>query len=198
MLKLQDIMTTDVVTVAPELSLRETLLLFAARHVSGAPVVDRGKVVGVVSQSDLIGFLADPPAEPAGEADEVDETDELDADAAAWDARDEPPSAFFTHLWDGGGADVADRFESPAARPRDRVADALATHTVADIMTHAVFALSSAADVTMAADYMRTVGVHRILVVDEGRLVGIVSASDVARAAADGQLTRRTFVFERA
>lgn len=191
---LQHIMTTNVATLAPDVSLRDALTLFATRHVSGAPVVEGGRVVGVLSQSDLIAFLADPPALPARDEDDDE------ADAALADD-DDPPSAFFTHLWDGSGVEVADRFASSDERSRERApersADVLAAYTVADAMTHAVFSLSPHADVAMAADYMRTVGVHRILVLDHDRLVGIVSASDLARAVADGELTRRTFVFSR-
>ena len=39
MLRLRDIMTTDVVTVSPESTIREAMELFASRHISGAPVV---------------------------------------------------------------------------------------------------------------------------------------------------------------
>lgn len=59
MLKLRDIMTRDVVTAAPDMTIREAMELLSERHVSGAPVVDGGKVVGVFSASDLLAFLAD-------------------------------------------------------------------------------------------------------------------------------------------
>jgi CBS domain-containing protein len=59
MLKLRDIMTRDVVSAASDLTIREAMELLSERHVSGAPVVDGGKVVGVFSASDLLAFLAD-------------------------------------------------------------------------------------------------------------------------------------------
>jgi CBS domain-containing protein len=59
MLKLRDIMTRDVVSAASDLTIREAMELLSERHVSGAPVVDGGKVVGVFSASDLLTFLAD-------------------------------------------------------------------------------------------------------------------------------------------
>lgn len=59
MLKLKDIMTRDVVSAAPDMTIREAMELLSERHVSGAPVVDGGKVVGVFSASDLLAFLAD-------------------------------------------------------------------------------------------------------------------------------------------
>jgi len=39
MLRLQDIMTRDVVTVSPELTLRDAMELLTSLHISGAPVV---------------------------------------------------------------------------------------------------------------------------------------------------------------
>jgi CBS domain-containing protein len=59
MLKLKDIMTRDVVSATPDMTIRDAMQLLSERHLSGAPVVDGGKVVGVFSASDLLGFLAD-------------------------------------------------------------------------------------------------------------------------------------------
>lgn len=59
MLKLKDIMTRDVVSAAPDMTIRDAMELLSERHVSGAPVVDGGKVVGVFSASDLLAFFAD-------------------------------------------------------------------------------------------------------------------------------------------
>lgn len=59
MLKLRDIMTRDVVSAAPDLTIREAMELLSDRHVSGAPVIDGGKVVGVFSATDLLALLAD-------------------------------------------------------------------------------------------------------------------------------------------
>lgn len=59
MLKLRDIMTRDVVSAAPDMTIRDAMQLLSERHLSGAPVVDGGKVVGVFSTSDLLGYLAD-------------------------------------------------------------------------------------------------------------------------------------------
>jgi CBS domain-containing protein len=44
---------------------------------------------------------------------------------------------------------------------------------------------------------MRQYGVHRVLVVTRGRLVGLVSAMDITRAVADRKLTAHTYVFEK-
>lgn len=64
MLRLRDIMTTDVVAVPPELSIRDAMVLLSERHMSGAPVVSGRKVVGVVSLTDLAEFVEVASQEP--------------------------------------------------------------------------------------------------------------------------------------
>jgi CBS domain-containing protein len=54
-LKVRDVMTTVVVTVAPETPLKDVAHLMIDHAVSGIPVVDHaGAVVGVVSEADLL------------------------------------------------------------------------------------------------------------------------------------------------
>ena len=53
------------------------------------------------------------------------------------------------------------------------------------------------ADAHTAADMMSRQRIHRVLVTEGDKLVGIVSALDVAQAVADHRLTERTFVFNR-
>lgn len=51
----KDIMTSQVITVDPELPVEKLAALLWEKRISGAPVVDdKGKLVGVVTESDLI------------------------------------------------------------------------------------------------------------------------------------------------
>jgi len=50
----RDIMTADPVTVAPDLSVSEAAHLMSERHIGALPVVDHGKMVGFVTEGDLI------------------------------------------------------------------------------------------------------------------------------------------------
>jgi CBS domain-containing protein len=52
--KVADVMTVDVVTVDKETSLRDVAALLTERRISGLPVVDEGRVVGVVSEGDIL------------------------------------------------------------------------------------------------------------------------------------------------
>ncbi|HXF82468.1 MAG TPA: CBS domain-containing protein [bacterium] len=60
------IMTTPVVTVPPELPVRDAARILVERHISGVPVVDAaGQLVGIVTEADLLYKEATPkPAEP--------------------------------------------------------------------------------------------------------------------------------------
>ena len=55
MLKARDIMTTDVVSVKKETTIRELAELFTKHRVGSVPVVDEGgNLIGIVTESDLI------------------------------------------------------------------------------------------------------------------------------------------------
>jgi CBS domain-containing protein/anti-sigma regulatory factor (Ser/Thr protein kinase) len=57
-LKIKEVMTTPVVTVSPEGSMRDLSELLRTRRISGTPVVEGGRLVGIVSIEDLIKALA--------------------------------------------------------------------------------------------------------------------------------------------
>jgi CBS domain-containing protein len=50
----KDIMTPDPITVGPELSVTEAAHLMSERRVGALPVVDKGRMVGFVTEGDLI------------------------------------------------------------------------------------------------------------------------------------------------
>lgn len=51
----REVMTTDIVTVRRETSIRELAELFTTRRIGSIPVVDdNGSLIGIVSESDLI------------------------------------------------------------------------------------------------------------------------------------------------
>jgi CBS domain-containing protein len=50
----RDIMTTDVVTIAPEQSIDECMTLMTSKHIRHLPVMDGRKLAGVVSIGDVV------------------------------------------------------------------------------------------------------------------------------------------------
>lgn len=54
-----DLMTTDPVTTTPDASLKEAARLMMSNQVSGLPVVDGGRLVGIVTEGDYLRREAD-------------------------------------------------------------------------------------------------------------------------------------------
>ena len=55
MLKVKDIMTTELITVSPETEIVQATKLLLENRINGVPVLDEtGKLVGILCQSDLI------------------------------------------------------------------------------------------------------------------------------------------------
>ena len=189
MLRLSEIMTREVVTVTPETTLREAVDLFSAKHISGAPVVSGHAVVGVVSASDILEFAASEPErfnEPPADTTWAEDASESDTERA-----DAIPGSYYTDLFAGEGGDVSDRMGAVSEL------SVLDLHAVDEVMTRDAIALSPNDTVLAAAEIMRQRAIHRILVVDDEKLVGILSTLDLARAVAEHKLSTRTYVFNK-
>ena len=134
-MRVDEVMTRDVLTVSPSTSLKAVAPLFAARRISGLPVVEEGRLVGVLSESDIV----------------AKETSGYENGAV--------PAAEERHL------------------RRERAAE-----TVAEAMTTEVVTIEPWESVWAAADRMIVNDVRRLPVVTRGRLVGIVTRTDLIRA----------------
>ncbi|MBM3560073.1 MAG: CBS domain-containing protein [Alphaproteobacteria bacterium] len=71
-IRAKDIMTTDLVTIGPDTAVRGIAKLLGERRISAVPVLDRGRLVGIVSDGDLVhrqelGTAIEPP--PRGDPD---------------------------------------------------------------------------------------------------------------------------------
>ena len=194
MLRIRDIMTRDVVTVPQEATLRNVMELLVDGHLSGVPVMGGDTVVGVVSMTDLLAFAVTTAAadalEPEPEAD-AEPMSSWDDERSAPDEAEGSAGSFFAEVWADQDRDVVSQLAWGANGRRDVFTE----HTVAEIMTRDLYALGPSAAVTAAADLMRNANVHRLLVLDDDRLVGIVTTMDIANAAADNRLGIRSYVF---
>ena len=184
MTTIEAIMTREVTTLEPEMSLREAGERLAADGLSGAPVVSGTRLVGVVSITDLVDFQASSPGVPA-RRDDQQEWGEFET-TDGWDEElNDPPSGYFVGLWAESAGDVRKRFEVTEGPEWDFWAE----HTVGEVMTRKVVALGPEASVKDAAELMVKRGVHRGLVLRDGDVAGIVTSTDVVRAVADGTLS---------
>ncbi len=182
MATVKEIMTTDVVALDVELSLREGLEVLRAENVSGAPVVSGNSVAGVVSATDILEFAATTPGVPTGRPGQT-EWGEYDQ-AEVWEEGSDSPSSYFADYWADAGAQITARFEESGSPEWDILAD----RSVSDVMTRRVVAVTPDADVRDAAAVMIEAGVHRVLVMNGRELLGILSATDVVRAVAESKL----------
>lgn len=179
MITLRDIMSTELVTVSPEMSLLELAEVFAARDISGAPVVTGDRLVGVVSTTDLLEFETSNPGAPRHRTDQT-EWGEW-GQSAEWSAGDDAPAFYFTEYWSDASADVAARVQQSEGPEWNRLAE----HTVAEAMTTSVCSFPPDGSVQEAAQFMLAAGIHRVLIVEDEALIGLVTATDVMRAVAE-------------
>ena len=177
MLRVSDIMTREVLTLESEASLREAMELLSTKHLSGIPIVAGERVTGIISLSDIIGFLIAVPESEAGEhldtlVESLEEPEEEEDD------EEMRAVSLDEDVW-------SEWSESPSMRADENPSTTeslLDQHTVEEAMNREVISVRSSESVRSAATIMAERGIHRVLVIDNGRLDGIVSALDIARA----------------
>lgn len=143
-MKVADLMTRSVLVVGPRTPVTEIARLMWEHHVSGVPVVDEGRVIGIVTELDLL----------------------------VRNARLHWPT--YVRVLDA---------LIPLGNPRrwdEEIRRALGT-VAEDVMSRPVITIRSDADVADAATVMLDKRVNPLPVVDDGRLVGIVSRADFVR-----------------
>jgi len=176
----RDIMTTDVVILDEHMTLREAIDVLSKARVSGAPVMAGSVVVGVASRTDILDFEADAGDDPErGSGGPVlgdDRVDTPDFD------EENPPGAYYLDSWGDPEA------EAWSAIPgmQDAEVDRLDEHSIAEVMTRSLAAVDPGASIRDTARLMAEGRVHRLLVMENRELRGVVSTMDIVRAVAEG------------
>ena len=149
-------MTSPVVTAAPEMTLVELDRRLTKEAISGVPVVQDGRLLGVVSRSDVVGALLE---------------EQLDASRiASFYASPYPLSlASIEHL----------------ARDARHLAERLAKLRVGEVMTAAPETAAPDESLRDIAVRMSDRRIHRLPVVEGEQLVGIITSLDLVRAIAE-------------
>lgn len=163
-MRVRQVMTTRVRTVEPDMTLAELERFLTEEGLSGAPVVEHGQLCGVVTRSDIVKQIS------VGRA-------------LAESALD-----FYRDFTGIGGPVPGDELPREAEREALGVAERLRDEHVRDAMVEHVISVAPDASVAEAAQLMVEHSVHRVLVVDDGRPVGIVTTLDLARLIAEGRL----------
>ena len=179
MVKLHDIMSVEVTSLDPNMTLREATEVLSSEHFGGAPVVAGDRVVGVISIADLLDFVSSNPGPPTLKEERA-EWGESSEKEEAWNSRGEPAAAYFGEMWSDVFVQVDERFRKTDSPEWD----ILEEHVVSEIMTHRLCEMPPETDVRDAAEFMLRAGIHRVLVTEEGRLVGVASTTDIVKAVA--------------
>jgi len=160
------VMNPNVLTIRPNARVEELIALLVDQGITGVPVVDAGRrLVGVVSATDVLRL-----AYHEVELEDVD----LDPHAVDWP---EEEHGFFRD-------DALPRAPRGLGElPRNVFDD----FEVEDIMTPATFSVRPNATLQEAAKFMTRGRIHRALVTERGRLLGILTAFDIVRALADAE-----------
>ena len=145
-MKARDVMTSPAISVGPETSVKTIAALLYERHISAVAIVADGRLVGLVSEGDLLHRR------------------EIGTDRAGY--RD----SWWARLF-AADRSPGEYIKSHARRARD-------------IMTREVVTVAPDAPIAEVASILERERIKRVPVVEDGRLVGIVSRSDLVRALA--------------
>jgi len=159
----EDVMTADVLTCAPEDEVSVVARRLRENDVSGAPVVEDGSVVGVVSEADLLDLL-----------------DAKQEDTNIWlpspfEAFELPLRAFPWREWAEKHGILKDALEDIGEKP------------VRKVMTKKPRTVSPTTPLDEATGVMVRTGYNRFPVVRDGELVGIVTRGDVLDGMSGGK-----------
>lgn len=143
----RDVMTTDLIVVAPTTTVDKIAMVMMLNLISAVPVVDdRFHLLGIVSEGDLV-------------------------------IRDEAGTVPRQSWW-------LKLFESSEELAREYTK--AHGQTAEDVMTRHVVSVGPDATTAQVADIMRRRGIKRVPVVEEGRLVGMVTRADIVQMVALG------------
>jgi CBS domain-containing protein len=149
-MKVEDVMTCDVVTCSPSDTVESAIRMMSEKNISGIPVMEGGRLLGIVTEGDIMKLLAVPERS--------------------------------TELWLPSPLEVL--FEIPLkelVQLRDlqtSVTD-VSQKPVSDIMSRDVKTVSPSSDIEDAASIMVRHRVKRLPVVQNDKLVGILTREDI-------------------
>ena len=167
-MRVREAMQPEVVSIGPDQSLAELERLLVEKRLGGLPVVERGRLVGVASRSDILRLLGVERAIAEAQADVYREFYDDPFAPSERAAREE--------------AEQREVIEGQIARR-------MAALRVRDAMTTDVVSVEADAPLREAASRMAERRIHRVVVTDQGGLAGVLSASDLVRLVAEGRLT---------
>ena len=149
-LKVRDLMTTQVVTLKADETVKKAVLKLALDNISGAPVVDnRNHLLGILSENDILHMIM---------AYQI----KLD--------RENSDSVMLTYSMDSSS--------EPDERLRT-ISEEISNKPVSEIMTRTVLTTSPDASIMEVLRSMIDMEVNRLPVLEKGVVVGIITRGDI-------------------
>ena len=148
-LKVRDLMTTQVVTLRPDDTVKKAVIKFALDNISGAPVVDnRNHLLGILSENDVLNIILNYQVR-------------LEADNSS--------DVMLNYPMDS--AMEEGKLKS--------ISDEISNMVISDIMKRTVLTTSPDTTIMEVLRAMIEMKVNRLPVVEKGVLVGIISRGDI-------------------
>jgi CBS domain-containing protein len=153
-MKVRDIMTKEVITLSPENTVGEAVRIFGENKIGGAPVIDDDVLCGIVTDSDVFRNLR---------------------------LRYKEYNISFPMT-------VSESMPSVDFKTRERTQDlskafkAVSKTKVKDIMRKKVISISPNEPVEVVVPLIVDKKINRLPVVEDGKLVGLLSRGDIIRA----------------
>jgi len=149
-MKVRDLMTTQIVTLRPDETVKKAVIKLALDNVSGAPVVDnRNHLLGILSENDILNII-------------LNYQFELD--------KENSEAVMLTYSMDSS---------SETDEKLKAITDEISNIPVSDIMTRTVLTTTPDTSIMEVLKAMIETKVNRLPVVEKGVLVGIISRGDI-------------------
>ncbi len=178
-----DCMSNSVLSVYPHQTLWDATELMEQHHVKRLPVIEEGRLVGIVTQTDLIRALF-----ACGSFKEVNAI--MVRDVATLTPQASVVKAIETMAQQGLSCLVVIEGERPIGMVTERdILELIATQQnpetlqVQDIMTSPLITIDSRYSVHSAACLMDQKHIHRLVIEDDGVLKGVITRTDIFVAA---------------
>ena len=183
-----DLMTREPITVREDMTVGELCDLFQVRNINGAPVVDlQGRLVGVVAQDDIIYGAMGHPDEATTRRDEPP----AGPDPAAGSPARRTSRRVVAMLRERQLTSVPEAAPRPGERPfwaDVRPKGEPLKMPVSAIMTSPAISAEETTPLRDLCHVMWNLRIHRVPIVRDGRVTGLVSSMDLCRAVLDGTI----------
>jgi len=155
-MNVRDVMTRDPVTVTPEITVREAAGFLRRHGIGGLPVVEGGRVAGMITESDILALL-----ETKGPSEDLWLPAPLEV------------------------LEIPVREYMNWARTKEALSH-IGDRPVREVMSSPAITVEDTVEIEDAASLMLREGIARLPVVRGGKLVGIIAREDIVRGVASG------------